>query len=142
MSLTETIFQTRPPFITVTSNGFIVEGKPHDSLDIHIHSFSFMRKLFSDHRIACYSLDARVGKDGRQCCLCDWNYRCTRVIRLKIMVQNTPTPIPAMLDVNDHSFPSIEKVLEQIPPEDLHKTLVTATINTGNRLKIDFTARF
>lgn len=142
MSLTETIFQTKTPFVTLTPRGFMIDGQPYEHLDIHIHSFSFIRKLFSDHRIACYSLDARTGKDGRQCCLCDWNYRCTRVIRLKIMVQNTPTPTPAMLDVNDHSFLSIENVLEQIPPEDLHKTLVTATINTDNRLKIDFATRF
>lgn len=142
MSLTETIFQTRTPFITLTLSAFIVEGKPYESLDVQIHSFSFIRKLFSDHRIACYSLDARTGKDGHQCCLCGWNYQCTRAIRLKIMVQNTPTPTPAMLDVNDHSFESIEKILEEVPPENLHKTLVTATINTDNRLRIDFAARF
>jgi len=142
MSLTETIFLTRTPFVLPTLNGFTVDGRPYDQLDFHIHSFSFMRKLFSDNRIACYSLDARTGRDGHQCCLCDWNYRCTKVIRLKIMLQNMPTPTPAMLDVNDHSFPSIEKILEKTPPEELHKTLVTATLNTEKRLKIDFTARF
>ena len=141
MSLTETIFQTRIPFVTITPRGFIVEGC-HESLDFHIHSFSFIRKLFSDNRIACYSLDAQTGKDGHQCCLCDWNYRCTKAIRLKIMVQSTPKPIPAMLDVNDHSFPSIEAILEDVPPEELHTTLGTATLNTGSQLKIDFTARF
>jgi hypothetical protein len=142
MSLTKTIFQTRIPFITIAPNGFVVETQRHESIDIHIHSFSFIRKLFSDNRIACYSLDAQTGKDGHQCCLCDWSYRCNKVIRLKIMVQNTPMPTPAMLDVNDHSFPSIEKILEGIPPEELHRTLITATINTASRLKIDFDAKF
>lgn len=141
MSLTETMFQTRIPFVTITPNGFSVDGC-HESLDFQIHSFSFIRKLFADNRIACYSLDAQTGKDGHQCCLCDWNYRCTKVIRLKIMVQNTPRPTPAMLDVNEHSFPSIEKILEETPPDELHKTLVTATINRENRLKLDFIARF
>lgn len=142
MSLTDAIFQTRIPFVTITPDGFIVEREQCGSLDFHIHSFSFVRKLFANNRLACYSLDARTGKDGHQCCLCDWNYRCTKVIRLKIMVQNTPTPTPAMLDVNDHSFPSIEEILEKTPPEDLHKTLVTAKTNTDNRMRIDFTARF
>lgn len=143
MSLSDAIFQTKIPFVKPTLTGFIVDDRHLKTLDIHIHSFSFMRKLFSENRITCYSMDAVTGKAGHQCCLCDWSYRCTKVIRLKIMVQNTPAPTPAMLDVNDHSFPSIEHVLETVPHEELHRTLVTVAANTTNRaLKIDFTAQF
>ena len=141
MSLIETIFRTNVQYVKPTLSGFLFD-KRYDSLDFHIHGFSFMRKLFNGSTMACYSMDAQTGKDGHHCCLCDWNYRCTKIIRLRIMLQNTSIPTPALLDVNDHSFPSIEKIIEDISPQDLHKTLITATINTDNRLKIDFTARF
>jgi hypothetical protein len=143
MSLSTTVFQTQIPFVRVGTNGFIVAGRDLKTLDIHIHSFSFMRKLFSENRISCYSMDAVTGKAGHQCCLCDWSYRCTKVIRLKIMIQNTPAPTPAMLDVNDQSFPAIEHVLETVPHEELHKTLVTATVNNQTSgLKINFKPQF
>ncbi len=143
MSLSDTIFKTQIPFIKPTLTGFLVNGQHLENLTLHIHSFSFMRKLFSENRLTCYSMDAETGKAGHHCCLCDWSYRCTKVIRLKVMIQNTPTPTPAMLDVNDQSFASIEQVLETIPHEELHKTLVTATTNTSYRaLRIDFTAQF
>jgi hypothetical protein len=143
MSLSDTIFKTQIPFIKVGITGFMIDRQHIETLDLHIHSFRFMRKLFSETKIACYSMDAVTGNAGHQCCLCDWNYRCTKVIRLKVMVENTTPAIPAMLDVNDTSFSSIDHVLENVPHDELHKTLVTATINTQNNgLKIDFKAQF
>lgn len=141
MSLSDTVFKTQVPFIKVGITGFVINGQHLKALDLHVHGFRFMRKLFSANKISCYSMDAVTGNAGHQCCLCDWNYRCTKVIRLKVMVENTTSAIPAMLDVNDASFASIEHILETIPPDELHKTLVTAIINTQNHgLKIDFKA--
>jgi hypothetical protein len=143
MSLSDTVFKTHIPFVKVGITGFLINNQYLNPLDLHIHSFKFMRKLFSENKIACYSMDAVTGNAGHQCCLCDWNYRCTKVIRLKVMVENTTPATPAMLDVNATSFPSIDHILETIPHDELHEVLVTATINNQNNgLKIDFKAQF
>ena len=140
MSLIDKIFRTNVQYIKPTLSGFLFD-KRYASLDFHIHGYGFMRKLFNGSDLACYSMDAQTGRDGHHCCLCDWNYRCTKIIRLRVMLQNTPVPTPAILDVNDHSFPSIERILEDIPAQELHTILITATITKDDRLKIDFTAR-
>jgi len=138
-NLISTIFNTKPPFIKVTNEGFRVNDHLQRTIQFKIHDFAFIRKLFTNARMSCYSLDAVTSKDGRRCDLCSWNYTCNKIIRLMVMVQQQPEPIPAILDINDHSLEQAAAILEVIDPADLHTTPINATIKENTkRINIHF----
>lgn len=142
-ALLQTVFHEKPPFIPVKSDGFRLKQAIYPAIDIKIHDFLFIRKLFSHGKMACYSLDAITSAKGKRCALCSWNYACTKVVRLMVMVETLDPPIPAILDVADASLGNIGPILEEIPPEKMHTTLITAAIQPNAKpLKITFTARF
>lgn len=137
--LIKTAFNTKPPFVKVTPQGFLVYGQSTTTIEFMIHDFAFLRKLFSSGQMTCYSLDAVTSKDGRRCELCTWNYTCNKVVRLMILINQQPNPVPAILDVNEHSIEQVGELLEAIEPSAMHTTPVCASIHsTGGKLNITF----
>jgi hypothetical protein len=124
--------------VKVADDGFLIgEGKVKEMV-FTIHDFAFIRKRFSAGRMTCYSLDAVTSKDGHRCDLCTWNHTCNKVVRLMILISQ-PSPLPAILDVNEHSLDQIGAILETIEPNSLHTTPVCATLNRNSgRLSIAF----
>jgi len=136
-------FGAKPPFIKIGQEGFHINGQATPQINLKIHDYTFMRKLFSAGKMTCYSMDATTAKDGKCCALCNWNYTCTKVIRLMVMIQSQSDPLPAILDVNDASLENLAPILDQLPIDRLHDTLITATINPQIKgLLIDFQTRF
>ena len=136
-------FGAKPPFIKLNQNGFSINDQTHPKIDFKIHDYTFMRKLFSAGKMTCYSMDAIAAKDGKCCALCNWNYTCTKVIRLMIMIESLRDPFPAILDVNEASIESIAMILDQLPSDRLHDTLITATIKQNIQgITINFNAIF
>ena len=133
MNTLAAIFDQKPPFLRIQSEGFRLQEELLPELRFRIHDFTCLRKLFAAGRVQCYSLNATTAPDGKQCCLCAWNYTCNRILRLMIMIENTPTPTPAILDVNELSFPDIQPILDQLPPNRTHDTLISATIERRNK---------
>jgi len=136
-------FGAKPPFIKLTPNGFHIDDHDHPRIDFKIHDYTFMRKLFSAGRLTCYSMDATTAPDGKCCALCTWNYTCTKVIRLMIMLESHGGPHPAIFDVNSASFETLAPILDQLPKDHLHDTLITANVTqTARGIAINFKAIF
>lgn len=141
--LLQTTFHQKPPFIPVNQHGFHIDNQHHNPVDITIHDFLFVRKHFSHGKMVCYSLDAVTAANGKCCNLCAWNYACTNIVRLMVMIHSIQPNLQAIIDVADASFDSIGHVLETVNPKDLHKTIITATVKPESKpLKIQFDVRF
>ncbi len=52
-NLISTIFNTKPPFIKVTNEGFRVNDHLQRTIQFKIHDFAFIRKLFTNARMSC-----------------------------------------------------------------------------------------
>ena len=138
-TLIQNTFNTKPPFVKVADDGFLIGDSKVTEMVFTIHDFAFIRKLFSAGRMTCYSLDAITSKDGRRCELCTWNYTCNKVVRLMILIDQEPRSLSAILDVNEHSLDQVGVILESIEPSALHTTPVRAAFSrNAGRISITF----
>jgi len=104
-----------------------------------------IRKLFIDKKISCYSLDNTRGKHGQYCALCRQRFRCQQKLRLMILVHNIEQkPIPAIFEIDQRSFDSLEEVIQKIEKEKLFDTLMVIQVihNEKKRTAIEFSPKY
>ena len=108
------LFQaTEPLYVGVRAGTFVINDRPLEKLEVSIQHILPVRKRFTDRKLACFSLNARTGKNGRYCALCNDRYRCRQRIRLMMLVHNLdPAPIPAIQEIAFASFDALEQLLE------------------------------
>ena len=115
---------------------------PH--LDILITDLLPIRKLFIEKKLSCYSLDNTSGKHGQHCALCRQRFRCQPKLRLMILVYNIEKkPIPAIFEIDQRSFDSLEEVIQNIGKKKLFDTIMTIQVvyNEKNRTAIEFSPK-
>ncbi len=117
--------QSRAPFITVRDGRLHIGESAYSELTVQIQEVSPVRKLFAARRLKCYSLDARVGKDGQFCELCGERGACSRRVQLRLNCRIGEQDQPAILEVPTFSFRAFDRLLEDIGGiEKLPDTLV------------------
>lgn len=126
--------QSRAPFITVRDGRFHIGDEVYSELTVQIRDARPVRKLFAARRLKCYSLDARVGKDGQFCELCTERKACSRRLQLRLVYRIEEQDNPAILEVPTFSFRAFDRMLENIGGIDkLPDTLVQiTTVRTEN----------
>jgi len=123
--ITNLFEEEKPKYLTVNKNGFILDGKLYPIINAFIENIIPVRKLFVGKNIKCYSNDAKKGKEGERCSLCQNRSRCSRRVRLMITKDNEgECQIPSILEINQNSFKNLEKMLEKIEEGELRKTLI------------------
>jgi hypothetical protein len=137
------LFQNDPPFITVNSDGFQLDGTRHPSLHVYIEDYIAVRKLFEGRSLSCQSIGAVKNRQGRHCSLCSMRYRCRQGIRLMLLLDGESGQRPAALDVGSASFPSLQALLDRISPEQLAETLVEILVRPESHpIQLTFEDKF
>jgi len=140
------LFEKRKPcFISIRGNDLILKNIAFPHLDILIADLLPIRKLFIDKKLSCYALDNTRGKHGQYCALCRQRFRCQQKLRLMILVHNIEQkPIPAIFEIDQRSFDSLEEVIQKIEKEKLFDTLMVIQVihNEKNRTAIEFSPKY
>lgn len=133
--------KSKPAFISIRGTDLILKNVPFPHLDILITDLLPIRKLFTDKKLSCYSLDNTTGKNGQYCALCRQRFRCHQKLRLMILVHNIEKKlIPAIFEIDPRSFDSLEEVIQNIGKQKLFDTLMTIKVvyDQKNRSIIEF----
>ena len=123
--ITNLFEEEKPQYLSVNKNGFSLDGRQYPTINAFIESIIPVRKLFVGKKINCYSNDAKKGKDGQRCSLCKKRSRCSKRLRLMmLLLMDNKEEIPSILEINQNSFKNLEKILENIKEKELPKTLI------------------
>jgi len=136
--------ESKPAYIAVNTNGFHLNGKLYRKLECFIKEIIPVRKLFKGKKIECYSNDAKKGKSGEICALCQKRMNCRQRIRLMLLMHDKENkPVPAQLEINKNSFETLKKMLEPIEADDLSSLLVVLEVKKQDKyLQIQFNPVF
>jgi len=142
--ITNLFKEEKPQYLSVNKNGFIFAGKQYPTINAFIENIIPVRKLFVGKNIECYSNDAKKGKNGQRCSLCEKRARCSRRLRLMMLLPiDNEDEIPGILEINQNSFKNLEKMVEKIKKEELSQTLIDIRVKQEKRyLQVFFTDIF
>ena len=74
-------------FISIKSAKFHLNGNSYPSIIATIHSHQFVRKLFSDGKLICFSPDS-FHSTARKSCLSCKRFECRNWLRLFLIIDN------------------------------------------------------
>ncbi len=142
--ITNLFEEEKPQYLSVNKNGFILDGKQYPIINAFIENIIPVRKLFVGKSIKCYSNDAKKGKDGQRCSLCKNRSRCSRRLRLMMLLcMDNEDRIPGILEINQNSFKNLEKMLKNMNEGELSQTLIDIRVKQEERyLQVFFTDIF
>jgi len=125
--------EEKPKFLSVNKNGFMLDGKQYQTINVLMENIIPVRKLFEGKTIKCYSNNAKIGKDGQRCILCSKKTKCSRRLRLMMLVLTDDEEVPSILEINKNSFENLKKEIENIEENNLRKTLIEMQIKQDNK---------
>ena len=136
--------KNKPTYISVNDDGFDIKGRKHREIKCFIKAMFPVRKLFKGRSIECYSNDAEKGKNGQFCSLCPKRISCRQRIRLMLLVvEDEQNKTPAQLEINNHSFESLEKLIEPLKEDELPEMLLALQVTKqGKYLQVVFSSVF
>jgi len=133
----------KPAFIAVNANGFTIGEKAYSELQCFIRDITLVRKLFRGRKIECYSNNAKKGKNGEHCALCQKRNECKQRIRLMLLLHDEDEETPAQLEINTNSFDKLRKALEPINDDDLSSQLIILKVEKqGKYIQVQFNPVF
>lgn len=131
-----------PVFVSLNGEEFIVRKSRLQTLDVSIQEMTPVRKLFENKKLKCISMDCTVSRNGRYCALCKDQFKCRRRIRIMMIIHNCgDQPCPAILEINQNSFGSLQQAIEFIGENNFPniQILIKIAYDENGRISLRFT---
>jgi hypothetical protein len=118
----------KPKFISIKEQRFSIDGTKYAALNVNIQDLIPVRKFFSNGKLICYAINSNISSLEKHCSLCADKFKCFMKVRIMMRLNNISNQqIPAALEVGKKDFQSLQKIIDTISENELHKENIKIT---------------
>ncbi|MCK5538277.1 MAG: hypothetical protein KAI79_15730 [Bacteroidales bacterium] len=124
---------TKPKFISVREQKFIIDNKKYTTLTVNIQDLLPVKKFFNNGKLLCYAINSNSSSTGKNCTLCADRFKCFMKVRIMMQINSIDNdPIPAALEIGKKDFKSLQVIIDNIPQNELSTKNININFNASS----------